>query len=99
MAKKEKRRIVLTEGSKYALKSLGSRDHMIETNGTFLGYTTVGSEEAVCMELDGTHKGMKGKVRVVPVHMVVAIDIVTEAKPPETKKPESQQDSQPHYFG
>jgi len=98
MAKKEKRRIVLTEGSKYSLKSLGSRDHMIETTGSFVGYTTIGSEEALCMELDGSHKGMKGKVRLIPVHMVVALDIVTEAKPKEPKRPESVPEA-PQYFG
>jgi hypothetical protein len=98
MAKKEKRRIVLTEGSKYSIKSLGSRDHMIESSGTFLGYTTIGSEEAVCMELDNSHKGMKGKVRVIPVHMVVAIDIVTEAKQKEPKRPEAPPEA-PQYFG
>ena len=97
--KPEKRRIILTEGSRYLLRSLGSRDHMIETNGTFLGYTTVGSEEAVCMELNGAHKELKGKVRVVPVHMVVAIDILTEAKPAEAKRPEARPENQPQYFG
>jgi hypothetical protein len=98
MARKEKRRIVLTEGSKYAMKSLGSRDHMIETLGTFIGYTTIGSEEALCMELDSSHKGMKDKVRVIPVHMIVAIDIVTEAKQKEPKRPEIPAE-QPQYFG
>ena len=89
---------MLTEGSKYIIHSIGKRDEMLATEGTFLGYTRIGSDEALCIEVDEKKK----KIRIVPVHMVLAMDIVSEAKPPtkkEGKKGDSPTDIPISYFG
>ena len=40
------------------------------------------------MELDDSHKDMKGRVRVIPMHMIVCIDIIkANEKKNEKKKP------------
>ena len=69
----------LTLGSKFRILSLQDRERSMETKGTFRGITTVGSIDAVAIEDE------HGKLRVIPSHMVLAIDIV-EAAPTEEEK-------------
>ncbi|MBM4248898.1 MAG: hypothetical protein FJ149_05605 [Euryarchaeota archaeon] len=73
--------VSLTNGSKYIITSLGNKDSAIVTRGTFRGYTVIGNVDGVCIELDGSHKGLRGKVRVIPSHMILAIDIIDAARP------------------
>ena len=81
---KDEETIMLTEGSEYVIQSLGSREAPLETCGTFRGYTMVGTHsEGICIELDKTHKKMAGKIRVIPTHMLLTIDIRKEAKKEE----------------
>ena len=70
----------LTLGSKFRVVSLQSRDHSLETKGTFRGVTTVGSIDALALETED------GKIRVIPSHMVLSIDIVEAVK--DEEKPE-----------
>jgi hypothetical protein len=94
----QQRKFVLTEGSKYLIQSIGKRDELLITEGTFLGYTRIGSDEALCMEMEGK----KGKLRILPVHMILAMDVISEAKP-TTKKDARKGDSASEvpisYFG
>lgn len=85
MEKKEKD-IVLTKGSKYRIKSIESREKPLKTHGTFEGYTAVGRDEAIAIRLDESHKEQKGRMRIIPIHMILAIDVVEAAE--EGKKEE-----------
>lgn len=68
----------LTEGSVYKITSLGSRDHMIETEGIFRGFISIGVDETgLLMELSNSHGDMAGKTRIVPLHVILLIDVVT----------------------
>jgi hypothetical protein len=80
---KEKEVQQLTEGSSYQITSLGSRDEPIVTTGKFTGFAVVGAAEAVCIKLDKSHKKMAGKIRMIPSHMILTLDIITEAKKKE----------------
>jgi hypothetical protein len=90
-APKKEERVDLTLGSKYKIRSLASREAVLETSGTFRGVVSVGTIDGLAMEVaDGD---MKGKVRVIPTHMVLAIDILEAAK----KEEEAVEDSDMHY--
>ncbi len=67
---------VLTKGSKYKIISAETRDRPMETVGTFKGFTTIGPDEAFVLELDESHGDLAGKTRIVPLHMVLAIDVI-----------------------
>lgn len=73
----------LTLGSTYYVRSLASREAVLETRGTFRGFVSVGSIDGLALELDESHKDLKGKMRVIPSHMVLSIDILEAAKKDE----------------
>ena len=85
MAEKDKNAIVLSIGSRYRIKSLEARDKPLVTSGIFIGYTAIGHDEGMCIELDSMHEDKVGKVRVLPTHAIVSIDII-EAVDKEEKK-------------
>ena len=76
--------VLLTLGSKYHVRSLASREAVLETRGVFRGVVSVGTIDGLAMELDETHKELKGKIRVIPTHMVLAVDILEAVKKEET---------------
>lgn len=92
MEKKDEK-VQLTKGSKYLVTSLGTKDNPIVTVGIFKGYTLVGNLDALVMELEGkgADKAMKGKLRVVPSHMVLAIDILKAVNREDKKAGEEKQ--------
>ncbi|MBU4031196.1 MAG: hypothetical protein KKH41_09215 [Candidatus Thermoplasmatota archaeon] len=81
----EKSTIVLSLGSRYRIKSLEARDKPLVTSGKFLGYTAIGHDEGMCIEMDSTHEDKVGKIRVIPTHAIVSLDII-EAVDKEEKK-------------
>lgn len=83
--KKDEPPVMLTLGSKYHVRSLATRETILDTRGVFRGFTSVGSIDGLVMELDETHKEMAGKLRVIPSHMVLNLDIVEAAKKDEDK--------------
>lgn len=83
--------VSLTLGSKYRIRSLASREAVLETSGTFKGVVSLGSIDAIAMEL--AEGDMKGKLRVIPTHMVLAIDILEAAK----KEEETPDEGHMHY--
>jgi len=89
MAEKDKEAIVLSVGSKYRIKSLEARYKPLVTSGIFLGYTAIGHDEGMCIELDALHEDKVGKVRVIPTHAIVSIDIIEAAGKEEKKLPDS----------
>lgn len=87
--------ITLTKGSKYRVESLESRDKTIVTHGEFLGFTMMGNIDGIAMRLDKSHAELMGKVRIIPSHMIVSLDVVEAKKeePEKEKKP-----SDPHFY-
>ena len=86
----------LTEGSKYKIISLGGRTSALETKGIFKGFMSIGVDEiGLLMKLDKNHGTMEGKIRIVPLHAILAIDIL-EAKPNNKKDSDKEM---PRYVG
>lgn len=82
---KETHPVTLTLGSRYHVRSLASREAVLETRGVFRGFTSVGSIDGLAIELDESHPETKGRLRVIPSHMVLSIDIVEAAKTEDEK--------------
>ena len=57
------------------------------TKGIFRGYATIGTDDAIVIELDDSHQEMKGKLRLIPLHVVLAVDVM-EQVPGEAPKVE-----------
>jgi hypothetical protein len=86
----------LTEGSVYKITSLGGRDVLLETEGVFKGFISIGVDETgILMELSQFHGENAGKVRIVPLHVILLIDII------ETKENLKKDDykGMSHYVG
>lgn len=81
---------VLVKGSKYRIVSLETREKPLVTHGTFKGYAAIGHDEGICIELDESHKESAGRIRILPTHMIIAIDVVeTAEKKEEATKPDA----------
>ncbi|HEY5606431.1 MAG TPA: hypothetical protein VIL45_07945 [Thermoplasmata archaeon] len=81
--------VSLTKGSRYRIESMETRDRTKITKGIFRGYATIGTDDAIVIELDDSHQELKGKLRLIPLHVILAVDI-TEHLPveaPKTDKP------------
>jgi hypothetical protein len=84
MTMEKEDKFVLTKESKYRIISVEQREKPLITHGVFKGYTSIGPEDAICIEMDESHKELKGRIRIIPCAMVIAIDVVEAAKE-ETK--------------
>lgn len=80
--------VVLTKGSRYRVQSVETRDKPMLSHGTFRGYAAVGPDDAMCIELDESHGGLAGKIRIIPCHMVLSIDVVEQIEEKKEKTPE-----------
>ena len=78
--------IVLTKGSRYRITSMETRDKPLITHGTFRGYAALGPDDAICIELDQSHPDLAGKVRLIPCHMVIAIDVIEQHEEKKEKE-------------
>ncbi len=87
--------LTLTKGSRYRIESLESRDKTVVTHGEFLGFTMMGNIDGIAMRLDKSHAEMSGKVRIIPSHMIVALDVI-EAKKEEPER--EKKTSDPHFY-
>ncbi len=83
---KKNEEIVLTEGSKYRVKSLEAKDKPMVTHGIFKGYTAIGSNEGICIELDESYKDAAGRLRDIPTHMNLSIDVIKVKKEKDKKE-------------
>jgi len=86
----------LTPGSKVRVRSAGSETEAIVSAGTFRGLVSIGGDNALAIELDGSGGEERGLMRIVPVPAILAIDILEAAKPDEEKRSEPPQS--PGYF-
>jgi hypothetical protein len=74
---KEEKKIELTEGSTYKITSIGGRDNVIETEGVFKGFISIGVDETgLLMDLSKNHGNMEGKIRIIPLHVILLIDVL-----------------------
>lgn len=78
--------IVLTKGSRYRITSMETRDKPLITHGVFRGYAAVGPDDGFCIELDGSHAELAGRIRIIPCHMVISIDVVAQAEERKEKE-------------
>jgi len=93
---KNENKMELTEGSEYKITSLGTKDNLIETEGVFQGFISVGLDgTGLLMELGEKHGDMKGKTRIVPLHAILLIDVLS------AKENHDQEDDKgmSHYVG
>ncbi len=88
--------IALTPGSHVRLRSAGPDDEAIVSTGTFRGLVSIGGDNALAIELDGSDGDEKGRVRLVPIPAILAVDILEAAKAEEEKRAEPAQS--PGYF-
>jgi hypothetical protein len=73
----EEKKMELTEGSVYKITSLGGRDNVLETEGTFKGFISIGVDETgLLIELSKSHGNMAGRIRIVPLHVILLIDVL-----------------------
>ena len=94
MAKKPE--FKLTEGSRYRTVSIGGKDQTLDTQGVFKGFATLGIDEiGLLIELGKSHDDYEGKTRIVPLHAILAIDVLDEKK--HIKKEDSKELN--HYYG
>ena len=81
--------VALTKGSRYRIESMETRERPKVTKGIFRGYAAVGPDDAIVIELDDSHQELKGKLRLIPVHMVLSVDVLEHLheEAPKTDKP------------
>ncbi|MGI0150074.1 MAG: hypothetical protein ACREDF_11165 [Thermoplasmata archaeon] len=79
--------VSLTKGSRYRIESIETRDRTKITKGVFRGYVSIGTDDAIVIELDESHQENKGKLRLIPLHVVLAVDVL-EHVPGEAPKVE-----------
>ena len=93
---RKKAEMEVTIGSEYKIISLGGKDTVLESEGIFEGYATVGMDEiGLLMRLNEKHGDMTGKIRIVPLHVILAIDVL-DAKPDDGTEDDKEM---PHYVG
>ena len=81
--------VSLTKGSRYRIESMETRERTKVTKGIFRGYATIGTDDALVIELDDSHQELKGKLRLIPLHVVLAVDVLDHL-PGEAAKVEKQ---------
>jgi hypothetical protein len=90
------KKMELTEGSVYKITSLGGKDILLETEGVFRGFISIGVDETgLLMELGKSHGDLSGKIRIIPLHVILLIDVF------DVKENEKKEDDRgmSHYVG
>jgi hypothetical protein len=80
--------LALTPGSKVRVHSAGPEEQALVSSGTFRGLVSIGGDNALAIELDGPDADEKGRIRLVPIPAILAIDILEAAKAEEEKRAE-----------
>ena len=92
----KKEQFKLTEESHYRIISIGGRDTSLETEGIFKGYANLFIDEGgLIMELGETHGELQGKMRLIPLHAILSIDVLDAKK--DDKKDDTKDTN--HYYG
>jgi hypothetical protein len=93
MAMKEIEELI-TIGSKYKIMSACSEDKPLISVGEFRGYAAFSNETALVLKLDGSDGQEEGRIRFLPYHAIVAIDVLELAP----KKAQEQKDESRVYY-
>jgi len=93
--KKKDETFALTVGSLYRIRSIESRNESLVTSGIFRGFATIGQETGIAVEMDESHGEDKGKLRIIPLHAILSVDIL-HANDVES---EAEEASDAVYFG
>lgn len=93
--KKKEESFSLIVGSSYLVRSAESREKPLETRGKLRGFASIGQETAIAMELDESHGESAGRIRFIPLNVILSIDVMKAVEKQEEKK------EQPEgvYFG
>jgi len=91
----EEEPVQLTEESFCTIHSLGDRNNMIVTKGIFKGYSRFGMGEALSIELDDSYGELAGKIRLIPSHVILSIDLLEIAE----EKDKEQESHPTGYYG
>ena len=86
----------LVIGSSYLVRSTESREKPMETRGKLRGYASIGQETAVAMEMDESHGDSAGKLRFIPLNVILSVDVLKTVEKQEEKK---EQQPEGVYFG
>jgi hypothetical protein len=73
------------------VRSAGPDDQAIDSTGLFRGLVSIGGDNTLAIELDGSGGDEKGRIRLVPVPALLAVDILEAAKPEEEKRSDPNQ--------
>jgi hypothetical protein len=92
----KKNMIALTVGSKIRVRSASSENESLVSNGTFRGLVSIGGDSSLALELDESVPEEKGRIRLIPLNAVLALDVLEAAKPEEEKRIDP---ASPGYFG
>jgi hypothetical protein len=78
--------LALTPGSRVRVRSAGPDETALDSVGVFRGLVSIGGDNTLALELDDGPAEEKGRMRLVPVPALLAIDILEAAKPEEEKR-------------
>jgi|GEM_PF-1262487 hypothetical protein len=84
----------LVRGSIYSVKSAGSNESVVVTEGEFLGYLPFGDESAVALRI--TSGDAKGTVRIIPCNSIYYVDVVKQEREKEKVK---QKEEEVKFYG
>lgn len=96
MGKKKEESFAITVGSQYLVRSVDARDKPLETKGKLRGFASIGQETAIVMELDESNGDLKGKLRFIPLNVIMSIDVLKAVDKAEEK---SKDPTEGVYFG
>jgi hypothetical protein len=83
--------ITLVPGSRVRVRSAGPDEQAIDSTGIFRGLVSIGGDNTLALELDGSGGDEKGRIRLVPVPALLAVDILEAAKAEEEKRADPSQ--------
>jgi len=67
----KEKEIELVPGSKYIVYSIGSEKEIMQTSGTFVGYSYISKDEGgICIKMDESHGTKKGLIKKIPINMI-----------------------------
>ena len=87
--------VTLTNRSHVRVQSAGPKDEALESVGLFRGLVSIGGESSLAIELGGPGEE-KGRIRLIPLAALYAIDVLQAAKADEEKRAEKS--PAPGYF-
>ena len=79
---------MITIGSKYRIIHMSGNNGSMESIGEFRGYAAFSDENAICIKLDPSDKESPERIRFIPYHAILVIDVLEQAPAKEVKKNE-----------